>query len=137
MHLFHESCCRRFKPAGEWHCYWVCCVSGDRLACNVWVVNDRHEILEDCELKVVLWDGTGVPAERSTLALDIAADSAVRVGSLDWILPRGAGWRLTCRLCQDGQALASNEYDLAVHDDIRPTLRQRAWAWLSSLVVPA
>jgi hypothetical protein len=86
---------------------------------------------------VVLWDGAGTPIERTSLALDITADSAARVGSLGWTLPPGTGWRLTCRLCQNGQVLSLNEYDLAVHDDIQPTLRQRAWAWLSNLVVPA
>jgi beta-mannosidase len=111
--------------------------AGDRLACNVWVVNDRHEGLDNCELEVVLRDGAGTPIERSTLALDITADSAARVGSLGWTLPPGTGWQLTCRLCQDGRVLSLNEYDLAVHDDIQPTLGQRAWAWLSSLVVPA
>jgi beta-mannosidase len=111
--------------------------AGDRLVCNLWVVNDRHEALADCELEVVLWDGAGMPVERSTLALDITADSALRVGSLDWTLPPITGWRLTCKLCKNGQTLASNEYDLAIHDDIQPTLGQRTWARLSSLVMPA
>jgi hypothetical protein len=56
---------------------------------------------------------------------------------LHWTLPPGDGWHLTCRLSQEGQVLARNEYDLAIYDGIRPTAGQRLWAWLSSLVVPS
>jgi beta-mannosidase len=105
---------------------------GDRLRGEVWIVNDLPEALPGCRLEVAL--GTG---ERLARTLDVAADSAGVVARLDWLLPPGDDWRLTCGLSRDGQALATNEYDLGVHDDIQPTWRQRLWAWFTKLIVPS
>ena len=65
------------------------------------------------------------------------ADSAGVVGHLDWILPPGGDWHLTCQIRREGHILAINEYDLAIHDGIQPTLGQRVQAWLSGLVTPS
>ncbi|MGD9144548.1 MAG: glycoside hydrolase family 2 TIM barrel-domain containing protein [Anaerolineae bacterium] len=111
--------------------------AGDEFTCDLWIINDRHEALEGCEVVVVLWDGAGVPAERFSLAVDVAADSAGQVASICWSLPPGRKWRLSCELHHRGQTLSTNEYELGIHDDIQPTLGQRVWAWLSGLAVPS
>ena len=111
--------------------------AGDELTIGIWVVNDLHENLRDCNLEVMLCTGTGEAAAKHTLDVEIVADSASEVSGVCWTLPPGDGWRLTCRLVRDGQVLAANEYDLAVHDDIGPTLGQRLWSWLSRLVMPS
>jgi len=104
---------------------------GDELCADVWLLNDRHEALDGCLVEVLLWDGQGQAVERFTCILDVAADSAAIVGQVDWLLPPGGGWRVTCRLSRGGQVLTANEYDLAVHDDLQPTPGQRLWTWLS------
>jgi beta-mannosidase len=111
--------------------------AGDELACDLWVINDRHEALDGCKVEVVLWDGAGVPAERFRLGVDVAADSAGQAASICWNLPPGNAWRLSCELHHEGQTLSANEYDLGFHDELQPTLGQRAWAWLSGLAVPS
>jgi beta-mannosidase len=111
--------------------------AGDDLAFDLWVVNDRHQALTGCQVEVILWDGIGQPAHRFEGVMDVAGDSARIVSRLRWILPPGDGWRLTCALLQNGLALATNEYDLSIHDDIGPTVGQRLWAWLKGLVVPS
>jgi beta-mannosidase len=110
--------------------------AGYPLDAAIWVLNDRHQSLEGCQLEVVLWDEVGMPAEQTRFAVDVTADSAERIGHLHWILPPGASWRLTCSLVQNTQTLAGNEYDLSIHDGIRPTVGQRLWAWLSGLAMP-
>jgi beta-mannosidase len=110
---------------------------GDRFHSRIWIVNDRAWALPGCHLEVVLWDGSGQPVKRFARALDVAADSAGIVGDLDCELPAGGGWRLICQLANQDQTLATNEYDLSAHDGIQPTLGQRLWAWLVSLVTPA
>jgi hypothetical protein len=85
---------------------------------------------------VMLLDGAGKLAERTSLRVDVASDSAERIGHLHWSLPPGTGWRLACKLLQNGRTLATNEYDLGVHDGIQPTMGQRLWAWLSALFLP-
>jgi beta-mannosidase len=115
---------RRFQP-------------GDRFQARVWIVNDRAEALPGCNLEVTLWARDGQPAECLSCTVEVRADSAEIANSLDWSLPHGGGWRLTCRLAQKGQALASNEYDLAVCDDLQPTWRQRMKVWLRDRLLPA
>jgi hypothetical protein len=82
-----------------------------------------------------MWDGSGQEAHRFVEAIHVPAGSAQIVGRLGWPLPPGDGWRLTCRMTRKGQVLTTNEYDLAAHDSLRPTLRQRLWAWLTGLVI--
>ena len=98
-------------------------------------VNDRAETLFGCHLEVVLWGATGRQLDRFARSVDVTADSAEVVGSLDWTLPSDGGWRLTCVLAQEGETLATNQYDLSEHDDMRPTLRQRLRIWLRDLVM--
>jgi hypothetical protein len=69
------------------------------------------------------------------MGVDVVADSAVQVANMCWTLPHGNTWRLSCELHHEGQTVSANEYDLGIHDDIPPTLGQRAWAWLSGLAV--
>ena len=111
--------------------------AGDEFVCDLWIINDRHETLHGCEVEVMLWDGTGVPAERFSLGVDVTADSAGRAASICWTLPPGNTWRLSCELHHEDQTLSANEYELGIHDDIQPTLGQRVWAWLSGLAVPS
>jgi len=110
--------------------------AGDVLTFDVWIVNDLHEGFEACQVEVVLWDDAGRAANRSIDRVDIGADSAGPVGQASWPLPPGEGWRLTCTLFHAGQALSTNEYDLGVYDDIRPTWKQRLRTWLGNLVTP-
>jgi beta-mannosidase len=111
--------------------------AGDELTFDVWIINDLHAVLEACRVEVVLCDGAGRAANRLALPLDVAADSAELVGHARWVLPTGDGWRLTCTLLHEDQALSTNEYDLGVHDGLRPTWRQRLRAWLGNLVTPS
>ena len=111
--------------------------AGDELTIGIWVMNDLHQNLPNCQLEVSLWAGSGEAIETYSQALEITGDSANEVGQARWSLPPGDGWRLTCELLQDRQTIAVNEYDLTVHDDIGPTASQRLWSWLSGLVVPS
>jgi beta-mannosidase len=111
--------------------------AGDELDIAIWLVNDLPAELRGCQVDVALWDGAGQAVARHGMSMEIAAGSASVADRLHWTLPPGDGWHLTCRLSQEGQVLARNEYDLAIYDGIRPTAGQRLWAWLSSLVVPS
>ncbi len=111
--------------------------AGDELRAEVWLLNDHHQAVANCQVEVRLYDGADQVVANATRALEVAADSAVVVDRVCWLLPPGDGWRVTCRLLQGGRELAANEYDLTAHDDIRPTPGQRLWTWLSSLIVPS
>jgi beta-mannosidase len=111
--------------------------AGDDLACDVWIVNDRHETLDGCQMETTLWNEAGEPVNRFSLAADVGADSAGVVGRFRWSLPPGDRWRLTCELRRGGQTLAANEYDLGIYDDIQPSPGQRLWARLTGLVRPS
>ncbi len=111
--------------------------AGDELRAGVWVLNDLHRELPGCRVEVLLHDGMGQQGEPFTHSLDVAADSATWIGQVRWVLPPGGGWRVACRLIHEGQELATNEYDLTVHDEIQPTPGQRLWTWLGSLLVPS
>jgi beta-mannosidase len=115
---------RRFRP-------------GDPLQARVWIVNDLAEPLPGCHMEVTLWSGEGQATDHYACTVDVLADSAEVVTSLDWNLPAGGGWRLTCRLAREGHTLSANEYDLAVYDDLGPTLGQRLWIWLRGLSLRA
>ncbi|MFC2037473.1 hypothetical protein ACFLYD_05840, partial [Chloroflexota bacterium] len=111
--------------------------AGDEIRPEVWIINDRAEPIPGCQVKVVLWNGTGQPVEHLILAVDVAADSAAVVGRRCWTLPEGGGWRLTGRLTQGSRVLASNAYDLSAYDGLEPTLGQRLWTWLTGWITPA
>jgi beta-mannosidase len=111
--------------------------AGDRFLADLWVVNDHHEALSDCQIEIVLWDWEGQPVHRLDRTVDVAGDSVGIVGHPSWTLPPGDGWRLTCALLHHGQTLATNEYDLSIHSATGPTSRQRLWAWLKGLVAPS
>jgi beta-mannosidase len=110
---------------------------GDEFCADVWIVNDRGDSLLDCRLEVELKDGAGQSVHRLGREVDIPADSAEVVNTVCWKLPVGGGWQLDCRIVQNGQVVAENEYDLTVHDNIRPTPGQRVWAWLGNWVLPS
>jgi beta-mannosidase len=110
---------------------------GDSLQARVWIVNDLAEPLPRCQMEVTLWAGEGQATEHYACAVDVPADSAEVVANLDWHLPAGGGWRLTCRLEQNGHTLSANDYDLAIYDGLGPTLRQRLRIWLRDLFLPA
>ncbi len=110
--------------------------AGDPFNAEVWIVNDGAKPLPDCLLEVTLLDGAGQPVSQLVHRLDVAADSAEIVGRFDWTLPEGGGWRLLCRLEQQGRPVTENEYDLAVHDGLGPSLGQRLWQWLTGLFMP-
>ncbi len=109
--------------------------SGDRFHASVWIVNDRAAVLANCRLGISLWDRDGQPASRTELTIDVESNSARIVDNLDWQLPAGGSWRLTCRLSHDGQTVSYNEYDLSIHDDLQPNLGQRLWAALTNLMI--
>jgi beta-mannosidase len=111
--------------------------AGDPFSAEVWIVNDREEPLSDCCLEVTLLDGAGQAANRFVHRLDVAADSAQIAGRFDGTLPEGDGWRLICRLEQQGQLVAENEYDLYLHDGLGPGVRERLWQRLVKLFMPA
>ncbi|MFN2227809.1 MAG: glycosyl hydrolase 2 galactose-binding domain-containing protein, partial [Anaerolineae bacterium] len=121
--------------------------AGEELEVDVWLVNDRSEALTGCRVEVQLWDPDGRPAEpaRSIPGLDVPPAMAQSIARLRWTLPwataravpAGSSGRLTCRLLQGEDILAANEYELGHYDDVRPTWRQRLWAWFSGLVVPS
>jgi hypothetical protein len=128
---------------------------GDDLEITIWLINDRPEPAVDCQVEVQLWDPGGQLVERllhpaasaagaaavGTAAVGVPAGGAEAVAHLQWTLPwtleEGFGGHLTCRLWQGDTILAANEYDLGYHDGIRPTWRQRLWAWLTGLFVPS
>ncbi|HSJ58836.1 MAG TPA: hypothetical protein VLC95_16745, partial [Anaerolineae bacterium] len=111
--------------------------TGDVLVFNAWAINDLPEPLPGSRVEVTLLDGGGKVVERLEHTTDLAATSAQVIAQAEWGLPAGGGWSLSARLHQDGGMVAENEYDLELYDGVRPTLRQRLWAWLSSLVVPS
>jgi beta-mannosidase len=111
--------------------------AGDQIPIDVWIVNDRHQSLTRCEVEVVLWDGAGNAVDRFTQQVDVVPDSAQRMGQVSWILPAGPGWRLSGQLSCRGQCLARNEYDLAMVDTIRPTLKQKLRGAVASLFLPS
>lgn len=109
---------------------------GDQFSASIWIVNDRDEMLADCCLEIALWDGPGKLARRMETEVDVRPDSARVVDTLDWQLPDGGGWKLSCRLGSEGQTLAHNEYNLAIHDGQQPSIGQRLWAALANLAIP-
>jgi beta-mannosidase len=109
---------------------------GDALPVRIWLIQDGHESLPGCELQVTLWDESGRVAENLLREVDVSPAAAAPIGEFSWTLPAGDTWCLTCQLGRDGEVLTSNEYLLDIHDGIQPTLRQRLWAWLTSLVIP-
>jgi len=110
--------------------------AGDRLAAEVWAINDTPQAFPGCRVEVALQDGNGAVLRCFTGEVDLPSDSAVRVGDLNLEMPAWSGWTLTCQIMQNGQVLSANRYDLTVHDGIQPTMKQRAWAWFSGLVIP-
>jgi beta-mannosidase len=110
--------------------------SGDQFHGDVWVINDGHEALHGCQPMVSLWTGGLLSAEPFLRTVDIPADSAEMVGRVQWTLPRGSGWRLSCSVAHEGHIVTRNEYDLSAHDGIEPTLRQRLGEWLRGLASP-
>lgn len=108
--------------------------AGDTFQARVWIINDTAQALPDCQLDVVLWDGQSRVAEHNARSLVIPADSAATYDLLAWRLPRCDEPRLSCLLTTGLQTLSTNEYDLSIHDDIRPSISQRVRAWLSGLV---
>jgi hypothetical protein len=107
------------------------------LECDIWVINDKHRSYEDCSVKVMLQDAQGGTLKEFTRPLDLSSDSAKIVARLDWQLPAASGWRLRCELVHRGQSLSVNAYDLTVHDQLRPTPRQRLRSWITRLVAAA
>lgn len=105
--------------------------AGDPFNAEVWIINDGGNPLPACHLEVTLLDQGGQPVDRSVHTLEVAADSATIVGRIKWTLPEGDGWWVVCRLEQAGRLVAENEYDLAVHDGLGPSLGQRLWQWLT------
>ncbi len=111
--------------------------AGDELSIGIWVFNDTPKHLSGCELEIVLWAGSGQAAARHTMDVVVETSSACDIGRLNWTLPPGDDWHLTCKLSREGQTLSANEYDLTVHDETGPNLRQRLRFWLRDLIVPS
>jgi beta-mannosidase len=112
------------------------CRAGDALEMEVWVLNDTPHPVPGARVQVVLEDEAGHRLEEARIDLDVPANSAARAGRLAWRLAGGERWRLTGVLFRGEEALAANEYELGVHDGIRPTAGQRLWARLARLIMP-
>jgi beta-mannosidase len=110
--------------------------SGDRFYGDVWVINDGPEALYGCQLAVSLWSEDVLSAEPFQRPVNIPADSAEMVDRVQWTLPHGSSWRLSCSVTHEGRIVSRNEYDVSTHDGIQPTLRQRLRAWLGGLASP-
>jgi hypothetical protein len=87
-------------------------------------------------MEIVLLDEATKTVCRSEQFLDVPPDFAGTVASLNWQIPPGSNWCLTCRLVQAGRTLAENKYNLTVHDSIQPALRRRLRDGLAGLVLP-
>lgn len=111
--------------------------ASERFCANVWVINDLPEALPGCQVEAILCDGTKQVVERFVGTVDVTAGTAEIIGRFCCTLPAGGGWRLACQITHGKRVLATNEYDLTVHDGIQPGLKQRAWSWLADLVAPA
>jgi beta-mannosidase len=111
--------------------------AGDCLQAGVWMINDRARSYFGCQAQVMLWDRDSRRLEQIDFEADLPADSAQMVHRLNWTLPPSSGWLLTCQVAYEGETLACNSYDLAVHDGIQPTWRQRLRSWLVALVSSA
>jgi beta-mannosidase len=107
--------------------------AGDRLEAQAWIINDAATAWRDCELRLVLRDEAGQTAACHSQPLHVDATSAAVVARLQWTLPPGSRWLITCLVTHEGHLLTANHYDLAQHDSIRPTLRQRLRTWLLGL----
>lgn len=108
---------------------------GDRFQAKVWMINDRARSYPGCQVQVMLWDMNRQPVEQIEFDADLLADSAQMVHSLNWTLPPGSDWLLTCWLACEGRTVTHNRYDLSVHDGIHPTWRQRLRSRLASLAM--
>lgn len=100
----------------------------------MWVINDTASQVPGCEVRADLCDGDGRQQAAWRRRVDVPAHSASTAGTVSWALPEGPRWLVRCSLARDGKTLASNEYDLGMHDGIQPAPGQRMWAWLSGLV---
>jgi beta-mannosidase len=109
---------------------------GDAVEAAVWVVNDGPKALPDCRVEAVLWDEEGRRAEIWQQVVDVAAGSAQQMGRLRWMLPRGQRWRITSRLLYGEQILGTNEYHLGAYNEVKLSLRQRAWNLIRDWVIP-
>jgi beta-mannosidase len=108
--------------------------AGAQLEASVWVINDTASQVPGCEVRADLCDGDGRQQAAWRRRVDVPAHSASTAGTVSWALPEGPRWLVRCSLARDGKTLASNEYDLGMHDGIQPAPGQRMWAWLSGLV---
>jgi beta-mannosidase len=109
------------------------------LACQaieieVWVLNDTPRALPGADVEIVLEDQAGRATEKARISVDVAANQAANAGRLSWRLPAGQRWRLTSRLVRGGEVLSANEYELGIHDGIRPSVAQRLRACLARLI---
>jgi beta-mannosidase len=114
----------------------ACYSSGDGFYGDVWIINDGPASLSGCQVEVSLWCGDTLSAEPFQLPVDIPAGSAEVAGRVQWTLPPGGGWRLSCSVEHEGRIVTWNEYDLGAHDGIQPTARQRFRSWLGGLANP-
>jgi beta-mannosidase len=110
---------------------------GGRFQGRVWIVNDLAELLHGCHLQVTLRNGEGQAVYRLDRTLDVPAGSAGVVDTVDWTLPDGRGWQVTCRLTGQGQNLSENAYDLTVYDDIQPPFTRALWGRIKNHLLQA
>ncbi len=108
--------------------------AGETLHVEVWVLNDSPRALPGVQVEVVLENQGGRAAQRANITVDVDANTAARHRRLAWRLPAGERWRLTATLLRGREVLSYNEYELGIHDGIRPTVRQRIRARLARLV---
>lgn len=107
---------------------------GGRFSAEVWVINDTAADWPGCALHAALYDENGRRVEVTSWPVDVPASSAAAAARVNWQLPEGNRWLVSCSLSRCGKVVATNQYDLGHLDDIQPTPGQRLWRWLTGLV---
>ncbi len=111
--------------------------SGDAFSSDIWLVNDLAEDLPDCRVQAWCQEKSGGELMRFERPADVVACSAVNIGRLSGVLTGKGPWELQCQVWQGSHLLTDNAYDLSAVDLWKPTWKQRAWSWLTSLITPS
>ena len=98
-------------PAERYEAGWL-------LSRALYVINDYHREFPGCAVTWVLRDPGGLEACRESVPVEIAEDSLMPVGAVEWAFPRDAvrgTYTVNLRLTDaEGQELSHNSYDVSV-----------------------
>ncbi|MBS1871849.1 MAG: hypothetical protein JSU00_01455 [Acidobacteria bacterium] len=88
---------------------------GERFACGLWAVNDRWTAVNGASLRWTIEDATGKALKSGAIPVSMAADSAARVGTAEWVAGAAGAYRLRAGIVgADGAAVSENLYEFAV-----------------------